>query len=113
MANINRVLRCSFPPKSNLSKAEVEALRYLKGNKDRLVLTGDTGVAMVVMDRQDYINKSNNLLAQPVYRPIPRDPNNKIKPKLITILKKVTNQTWLDSNTFKAMSLIGCSAPKF
>ena len=65
------------------------------------------------MDRQDYINKSNNLSAQPVYRPIPRDPTNKIKAKLITILKKVKTQTGLDSNTNKAMYPMGCSAPKF
>ena len=42
---------------------------------------------MVVMDRQDYINKSNNFLAQPAYRPIPRDSTNKINAKLITIKK--------------------------
>ena len=68
---------------------------------------------MVVMDRQDYINKSNNLLAQPAYRPIPQDPTNKIKAKLITILKKVRSQTGLDSNTYKAMYPKGCSASKF
>ena len=44
---------------------------------------------MVVMDRQDYINKSNNLLGQLAYRPILRDSNNKIKAKLITILKRI------------------------
>ena len=44
---------------------------------------------MVVMDRQDCINKSNNLLAQPAYRPIPQDLTNKIKDKLITIPKQV------------------------
>ena len=68
---------------------------------------------MVVMDRQDCINKSNNLLAQLAYRPIPRDPTNKIKAKLITILSKVKNQTGLDNNTYKAMYTMGCSAPEF
>ena len=68
---------------------------------------------MVVMDRQDYISKSNNLLAQPAYRLIPRDPTNKMKAKLITILKKVKNQTGLDSNTYKAMYPTGGSASKF
>ena len=87
--NINRVLRGSHPPKSNLSKAEAQAIREFKEDTDRLVLTVDKGAAMVVMDRQDYINKSNNLLAQPAYRPIPRDPTNKIKAKLITILKRL------------------------
>ena len=68
---------------------------------------------MVVMDRKDYINKSNNLLNQPAYRPIPRDPTNKIKAKLITILRKVKNQTGLDNKTYKYMYPMGCSALKF
>ena len=68
---------------------------------------------MLIMDRKDYINKSNNLLAQPAIRPILRDPTNKIKAKLITLLKKVKSQTGLDSNTYKAMYPTGCSAPKF
>ena len=81
------------PPLSlTLARPEAQAIRELKGDKDRLVLTGDKGVAIIVMDRQDYINKSNNLLAQPAYRPIPRDPTNKIKAKHHYI-KKVKNQT--------------------
>ena len=44
---------------------------------------------MVVMDRQEYIDKAGNLLDQPTYRHIPKDPTNKIKTKLITILRKV------------------------
>ena len=101
-ANINRVLRGSHP-RSNLSKAEAQAIRELKWDKDRLVSTGDKGLAMVVMDREDYINKCHNPIAQPVYRSIPRYPTNIIKAKLITILRKVKNQTGLDSNTYKAM----------
>ena len=68
---------------------------------------------MVIMDRQDYVNKSNQLLAQPVYRAIPRDPTNKTKPKLINIFKRVKSQTGLDNNTYKAMYPMGCGAPKF
>ena len=68
---------------------------------------------MVIMDRQEYINKSNQLLSQPVYRAIPRDPTNKIKTKLINILKRVKNQTGLDNNIYKAMYPMGCGALKF
>ena len=68
---------------------------------------------MVVMDRQEYINKANNLLAQPAYRPIPRDPTNKIKAKLISILRKVKKETWLEVSTYKYMYPMGYSAPKF
>ena len=78
-ANINRVLRSSHPLKPNLNKAEAQPLRELKKDMDRLVLTADKGVAMVIMDRQDYISKSNKLLSQPAYRAIPKDPTNKKK----------------------------------
>ena len=99
--------------KPNLNKAEAQAPRELKRDRDRLVLTANKGVAMVVMDRQDYINKSNKPLTQPAYRAIPRDLTNKIKTKLVNILKRVKNQTKLDHNTYKAMYPMGCGAPKF
>ena len=65
------------------------------------------------MDRQDYVNKSNQLLSQPADRAIPWDPINKIKTKLINILKRVKSQTGLDNNTYKVMYPTGCRAPKF
>ena len=65
------------------------------------------------MDRQDYRNKSYQLLSQPAYRSIPRDPTNKIKTKLIDILKRVKSQTGLDNNTYRPMYPMGCGAPKF
>ena len=68
---------------------------------------------MVIMDRQDYINKANNLLNQNTYRAIPQDPTNTIKNKLISILKRVKNQTQLDSLTYKSMFPTGCVPPKF
>ena len=68
---------------------------------------------MVIMDRQDYINKANSLLNQNTYRSIPRDPTNTIKNKLISILKRVKNQTGLDSNTCKSMCPTCCVPPMF
>ena len=66
---------------------------------------------MVIMDRQDYINKSKNLLNQPTYREIPQDHTNTIKNKLINILKRVKNQTSLDNVTYKSMYHTGCAPP--
>ena len=62
---------------------------------------------MVIMDIKYYINKSN-LLNQPTYRGIPQDRANTIKNKLISILKRVKNQTGLESVTYKPMYLTGC-----
>ena len=92
---INRVLRSSHPPKPNLTKAQNIALRELKRDRDYIVLTADKGIAMLIMDRQDYINKANSLLNQNTYRSIPRDPTNSIKNKLISILKRVKNRKWV------------------
>ena len=68
---------------------------------------------MVIMDRQDYINKANSLLSQNTYRSIPRDPTNTIKNKLISILKRVKNQTGLDSKTYKSHVTHRLCPPKF
>ena len=41
---------------------------------------------MILIDRKYYIDKATDLLVQPAYRTIGRDPTNKLKDKLITIL---------------------------
>ena len=66
---------------------------------------------MVIMDRQDYINKANRLLNQNTYRLIPRDPTSAIKNKLINILKRIKSQTGLNSLTYKSMYPTGCVPP--
>ena len=60
-ANINWVLRASNPSNPNLTKAQNLAIRELKKDRGHIVLTADNGVAMVIMDRQEYISKVNNL----------------------------------------------------
>ena len=104
------VLRSSHP-QSNLTKAQNSALRELKRDWDCIVLIAGKGVAMAIMDRQDYINKASRLLNQNTYRSIPQDPINTIKNKLISILKRVKNQTGLDSITYKSMYPTGCVPP--
>ena len=63
---------------------------------------------MVIMDRQDYINKSNKLLNQSTYKAIPWDPTNTIKNKLINILKRVKSQTGLNNVMYKSKYPTGC-----
>ena len=112
-ADINRVLRSSHLPKPNLTKAQNIALRELKRDRDCIVLTADKGVAMVVMDRQDYINKANQLLNQNTYKVISKDPTNTIKNKLINILKNIKTKSGLGTNIYKSMYPTGCVPPKF
>ena len=45
------------PPKPNITKEEAKAIQDLKRDKERVVLTANKGVSMVVMDKEDYIKK--------------------------------------------------------
>ena len=63
---------------------------------------------MVVMDKQDYINEAEELLAQPAYRTIPKDPTNKIRAQLITKLRTIRRENSLDEGTYKAMHPASC-----
>ena len=100
-------------PKPNLNKEETKGLPELRKDKDRLVLTADNGVAMVVIDKEEYIQKAENLLAQPAYRTIDRDPTSKLKAKLITILRRIKRDTNMDEGMYKTMYPTSCNTPRF
>ena len=75
------------PPPPNITREEWKAVKELKEDKSRMVLTADKGVALVVMDTTDYKKKAEDLLQQPTYQPIPTDPTSKYKNKLINMFK--------------------------
>ena len=85
------------------------ALVELKRDKDRIILTADKGVAMVVLDRKEYIDKAENLLAKPAYRTLATDPTKKLKAKLLTMLRKIKRETGLDEGMYKTMYPTGCT----
>ena len=91
--DINALLRKAKIPKPNLTREERIGVTQIKKDKDRVVLTADKGVALVVMDKQDYINKAEALLATLAYKTISRDPTNKLKAQLITKLRRIKRKT--------------------
>ena len=68
---------------------------------------------MVIMDKEDYNKKMQELLALPACRSIPRDPTNKIKAQLITKLRKIKEETNLDEVCIKLYILQVVSCPCF
>ena len=79
-SDVYRVLRHPHQLRTNLRKEEITAIKKLKADKERIILTADKGVALVVMDRSDYIKKAKELLQDSnTYKTIPSDPTNKIK----------------------------------
>ena len=92
-AEVNSLLRRAHIPRSDLTKQERKGLAQLRKDKNRLILTADKGVAMVVMDKEDYINKAKELLGQQAYKRLDKDPSNIIKAKLITNLRTIKKET--------------------
>ena len=64
----------------------------MRRDKTRMVLTADKGVSMVVMDKDDYNSKSEELLHTSTYQILRTDPTNKHKNKLISLLPAENNQ---------------------
>ena len=92
---------------------ERKAIDKLRKDKTRIILTVDKGVSMVVMDRDDYNKKAEDILHQPAYKPIPNDPTNKYKTKLISLLKSINTQGGIDESTYKRLYPTGAGSPKF
>ena len=109
-----RVLRKPHHPKPNLSKDEIIAMKQLKADKNCMVLTVDKGVVLVVMDTVEYIKKANDILEDTnTYRVIQTDPTNKLKSKLINILRRTKAATGLQENIYRKMYPTGASPPRF
>ena len=77
-----------------------------------MVLTVDKGVALVVIDKEEYIQKAHSLLDQLAYKTIDRDPTNRIKTKVIQILRRLKRETRIDEGMYKAMYPTSYITPK-
>ena len=113
-SDVYRVLRHPRQLKPNLSKGEMAAIKQLRADKDRIILTADKGVVLVIMERKDYIEKAQQLLQDPnTYQTIPTDPTTKLKSRLITKLKKIKLDSRMDDTTYRRMYPTGAVIPKF
>ena len=70
-------------------------------------------IIMVVMDRKEYMEKVEGLLAQPAYRTIDADPTNKLKAKLILTLKRIKRETNMGEGMYRTLYPTSCTTPKF
>ena len=110
---IKQILKNPTPPKPNISKEEAQALKELKKDQDKVILTADKGVAMVVMEKKDYNKKSEDLLNQTTYKALTTDPTSKYKSKLINLLKNIKAEGGIDNNTYKRLYPTGAVPPKY
>ena len=68
---------------------------------------------MVVMDKEEYIKKSEDLLKQPTYRELSTDPTNKYKNRLINLLKTIKAEGGINNITYKRLYPTGVGSPRY
>ena len=88
-------------PKSNLNPEEWKALKSLKDDEKVMVLPADKGKCLVVMDREEYLNKMEEKLKdETTYKRIKKDPTNEIKKALANQLEKIKEEQQIDQRTY-------------
>ena len=93
---------------------QCRALTQLKQDNSRVVLTADKGVAMVIMDQEEYTNKALTLLQDTnTYKVLKKDPTSQLKNKLITILKDIKHTGGLSINKYKQLYPTSAVPPNF
>ena len=66
---------------------------------------------MVVMEREEYEKKSEELLSESTYSVLPSDPTTKQKNKLIGICKTMKSEGGINDNIYKRLYPTGASTP--
>ena len=110
---IKKLLKKAKETRSNNTKEEFQAIKELKQDEYRIILTVDKGIALVVLNKEEYIEKAEHLLNQETYRKIKEDPTAKQKAKLIRILKKIKAEGGISEEKYKKMYPTGAGSPKF
>ena len=110
---VKTILKKAQPPRQNITKEERKTIGELKRDNNRLIRTTAKGMAPVVMDKEDYVQKAKELLDQPTYRTISSDPTTKYKNKLVNLLKAIKAESGIDETLSKRLYPTGAGSPRF
>ena len=100
-------------PRPNLTRGERKALFELKKDQSRMILTADKGVALVVLNTEDYKKKAEDLLNQNTYRVLTSDPTMRLKNKMINLLKSIKSKGGITEELYKRLYPTETGSPKF
>ena len=116
-SEVNRILKQQQQLHNNhcnLNPSQPRALTHLKKDNPRMVLTVDKGVAMVIMDQEDYTNKPQALLQDTnTCKVLTKDPTSQLKNKVISLLKDIKHTGGLTTHKYKQLYTTSAVPPKF
>ena len=101
-------------PKLNLSNGEQEAMKHLSKRRDIIITTTDKGVAVVIMDTEDYIKEANRQLSdESNYKTLLTNPTLQHNKMVNDTLDRFKNESLLSKKTAEGLKVINPKTPKF
>ena len=109
-----KIVSKSKPPRSNISRAEREAIKALAKDDSIVILPADKGRTTVILNKQDYHNKVKALLDDTnTYEKLTSDPTRAIKNKLIQTLKEWRKEERIHNYLYNQLYPTAENVPKF
>ncbi len=103
-SKVASVLKSSKPPQQNVTKDERQAIKDLKKAEDIIILPADKGKSTVVLDKEEYVEKVNTMLAdRKTYEELPSDPTPKYKRKLVSMLTDLKKEGKITESKYKEL----------
>ena len=87
-------------------------MKELKLDTNRLILTADKGVALVVLDKEDYIKKAEDLLEDNTYKKIDKDPTSQAEKQINQHIKKYQGRGRLEGRSVQKIISNRCWVSK-
>ena len=103
--------RAKIPP-SNMHKGERIALQNLRQDKNIAILPADKGNATVVMDAVEYERKMTNLLEDPIYKRVKRDPTVATERKVLKEVRELEKKELIPRNLGTRLKPSASTSPK-
>ena len=95
---VSSVLNSARPLKKNLSGKLQKAIRDLRRDKNITILPADKSNATVVMNRSDYTTKMADLLEDPAYKKLKRNPTTGVENRISSALNELEQKGHLSKN---------------
>ena len=99
-AKVSLTLLNSKPLIDNLSKNERKASKEVQSDTSIVVLPADKGTSTVILNREDYLEKSMDHINNGPYHLIKKDPTTKIKAKALNQLKVLNDNEFIDNKFY-------------
>ena len=96
-AKISLTLQNSKPPNNNLSEDDHKTLKELQSDPWIVTLSADKGTSTVILNLENYLEKSMNQINNCPYQLLKKDPTTKIKIKTLKQLKDLNDNGFIDN----------------